>query len=292
MRTRPRQRPQPARPRHTLPPGPSGPPGPPGSRLALRCPRQGIALGSGIHPGPSLACRDPLIQVHSICWMSHYQWDKGIPLASGPPGRLPSSRRQETAPGGDDAREAKPDRDPLQTPDPPIPPRPTRSVVSKDKTSDKRDVPYPGSPAFHGGTPPAPLLCTGREGAGSPQGPLLGLTQRAPKSQPVTPAPILTAELGPASPSRTRSCNRTRSSHGATSRRKPPPATHTAAHVAPTEAPLRWEFVLCHFLGWDSVSFLGWDRRKQEPPSQNLLHGQQPRSALYPFPHICTPRNH
>lgn len=148
--------------------------------------------------------------------------------------------------------------------------------MSRDKTSDRRSVPHPGSPAFHGGTPPAPLLCTGREGAGSPQGPLLGLTQRALKSQPVTLAPILTAELGPASPKRKRSCNRTRSGHGATSRRKLPPATHTMTHVAPTEAPLGWEFALSHFLGWD--------RRTQELQSQNLLHRQQPHSSLYPFP--------
>lgn len=208
------------------------------------------------------------------------------PLEGSP---VPGGKRH---PQGDDAREAKPDRDPLQTPDSPIPPRPTQSVVSKDKTSDKRHVPYPSSPAFHGGTPPAPLLCTRREGAGSPQGPLLSLTQRAPKSQPVTPAPILTAELGPASPSRTRSCNRTRSGHGATSRRKPPPATHTAAHVAPTEAPLRWGLFFVTFWGGTRSLFWGGTEGSKNGHPKTCCTGSSPAPPCTPFPHICTPRNH
>lgn len=54
-----------------------------------------------------------------------------------------------------------------------------------------------------------------------------GLSQRASKSQQATLPPVLTAELGPASPNRRRSCNHTHYGRVDTSRMKPPSAAHT-----------------------------------------------------------------
>lgn len=53
-----------------------------------------------------------------------------------------------------------------------------------------------------------------------------GLSQRAPKSQQVTLLPILTAELGPASPNRRRSCHHNHYSQEDTSGTKPPFAAY------------------------------------------------------------------
>lgn len=133
-------------------------------------------------------------------------------------------------PQGGDAREEKPDRNQLQTPDPLIPPRLT---WSKDKTSDRNGVPHHSSPAEaptcspHGG--PHQPHCSAQAGKVlKPTGIPLGSLLRAPKSQPVTLPLILTAQLGPASPNRTRSCN-----HTCSGRRKLPPATHTVTQWHP-----------------------------------------------------------
>lgn len=95
------------------------------------------------------------------------------------------------------------------------------------------------------------------------------LSQRALKSQQVTLLPVLTAELGPASPNRRRSCNHTLYGQGDTSRMKPPSATHAGdSRSHPTGSTFWSGFCSQSLLGVGTNAWFGQGNTERKPKEE------------------------